>query len=144
MRLDGTLSAPAGAWNADLAWKSFPDHPTEPGTPPPGQWSFVGNVSPLTASSRKASTTWILFEISLPKAASTWALTPGKYELILKMTFVGAVSKIRWLSRPAIEKQFVGWRGYLSLTADELAFLQSSCVPTDGELPNYLTLNVLI
>ena len=57
MRLAGTLSAPAGAWMAKVIWSGFPDHPVDPGTPAPGQWSFGLTLSPLIASSRKASTT---------------------------------------------------------------------------------------
>jgi len=118
-RISGSLTTSDRSWSAQVIWQSFQSLVDE--TPPSGEafkatWKMTGYASPMVVESRKATMTWISFEI-YPLPANP---PSAHYDLALAV----AVSP----------KDAIGasWRGGLTLTPEDLRYLFKYCVAVKG------------
>jgi hypothetical protein len=120
LRMEGHLTGKAGKWTAPIIWNCFmqPQSVGSVDTSVKVWWAFGGWVSPLIASSRKASTNWIFFSV-FPLQST---LSPGSYQLNLRL-----------LIGPG-ERLAAQWSGSFSLGEDDAEFLEKYCVVTSGNV----------
>ncbi|MGO9782676.1 MAG: hypothetical protein ACLPQY_23370 [Streptosporangiaceae bacterium] len=119
LRIEGTLTRKDGGWTVPVTWSVFFE-PKEIGDGDNIKrwWSFAGTVSPVIASSRKASTTWIYF-LAYPLPGP---LTASSYDLTLSLV-IGPKNRTA-----------APWTGSFSLDREQIAYLEENCVASTNDV----------
>jgi hypothetical protein len=147
LRIDGHVTGES--WTAPVEWQAFgefqdADKPTEAFKP---TFVFKGWTETLVASSRKATTNWISFRIyPLPSSGGAPVkLSAGTYTLQLDVYVPRArVALLGSLNQQGTKERLAfSWSGSFTVSADDIATLEQSCVAdADGRVQDSLILDL--